>query len=371
MSSSGRLLLIDDEQGFLDMLTLPLQADGYEVLAAGSGADGLALYAVHPPDLVLLDVNMPGLSGFEVCRRLQAEYGEACAPVIFYTAFGNPNEITEGFDAGGADYLTKPCSLNEIRARIRIHVENHVLAKQQKLLAEQLRRANIAKNRFLGMAAHDLRNPLVSIRGFTEFLLDGTLGAMPTRQLALVSIINGTSTLMLKTVNELLDAATLEANELELKRERIDFADLVARSVARARLPALQRRTRLHFVPPAELALLKADTDKIKQVVDHMLTQAVRQSPHGTLVTVELVAESESDRCTLTIRVQGEPPGGDAGESMRDRPTETGAGRNADEGAALGLAICRNIVRAHQGTIGAETAGESGVIFRLTLPRSA
>lgn len=350
MSASGTLLLVDDERSFVDMLRMPLEADGYTVLAAHSGADALAAYATHGPDLVLLDVAMPGMSGFDVCQQLVATYGDACAPVIFYTAFTSPAEITHGFDIGGADYLAKPCSLNEIRARVRSHVQNHLLQKQHRLLAEQLRRASSAKNRFLGMAAHDLRNPLVTIRGFSEMLIDGTVGSMPMAQAAVVTIIRDTAATMLKNVNTLLDATVLEAAEHALLRKPVSFGALADRAVANARIDAAPRGIQIAFSPVAGLPEIEADAEKLNDVLDQLLRLAINETPSGARVTADLHAAPDAATVALTVR------------------TTTGHTARKDDADTV-LAACRKIVEAHRGSLAMERSPD-GIEFRLALPRT-
>ncbi len=175
---AGRKVLIaDDDLLNIRILGGILRSEGFVLGETASGEQALEVYATFQPDLVLLDVTMPGIDGFETCRRLRSEYGTKCAPVIFITARSESDDVVEGLVAGAVDYLPKPFKSKEVLARIRSHLHNRILSEQQKLLVEQLSKANQAKNRFLGMAAHDLRNPLASIRGIAEFLREGAVGA--------------------------------------------------------------------------------------------------------------------------------------------------------------------------------------------------
>ncbi len=369
MSAVGNILLVDDEPAFIEFVRTILAGEGYLIASAGSGREALELYPQFHPDLIVLDVSMPEMNGFETCRQLVAAYGEECAPVIFFTALTSPNDITEGFHAGGSDYLAKPSTTLEIRARVRSHLQTHLLAKQQALLVEQLSRTNTAKNRFIGMAAHDMRNPLVSIRGFSEFLLDGTVGPMPTEQLALVSIIRDTSNAMIKTLNELLDVATIEAGELQLQLSSQNLVDLVTKSISHAKLEARRKRIRILFAPPEQGPSLVCDADKIKQVVGNLLGNAIKYSPPATVITVVVSDAGEAGTCGVAVIDQG--PGIPPAE--RDKlfknfgrlAVQTAPGENH---LGLGLTICRNIVEAHRGTISAENLPDRGCEVRVTLP---
>ena len=229
-----KILIADDDRLNIRILAGILKREGYVIADADNGERGIEVYAQFQPNLVLLDVMMPGIDGFETCRQLKKQYGDRCAPIIFITAKNDSEDVVAGLAAGGVDYLQKPFNAREVLARIRSHLQNQLLVAEQQRLVEQLSRANAAKNRFLGMAAHDLRNPLASIRGLAEFLRDGVVGPLNTEQLDLVQTIHAASHSMLDMVNELLDVATIESGELKLTLGEHDLSELIAKSVALA-----------------------------------------------------------------------------------------------------------------------------------------
>lgn len=364
-----KILIVDDDRLNISILGKILKSEGYVLAEAGSGEQALETYAEFLPDLVLLDVMMPGIDGFETCRRLKRDYGTKSAPVIFITAKSESDDVVEGLGAGAADYLPKPFKPKEVLARIRSHLQNQILSEQQKTLVEQLSKANYAKNRFLGMAAHDLRNPLASIRGIAEFLRDGAVGPLTPEQLDLIETIQGAAHSMLDLVNELLDLATIEAGELKLNVAPHDLGELVVKCVAMINREAIKKNTHVHFTPPAEPVSLPFDPAKLKQVVDNLLSNAVKYSPPGSTITVLVSSDSAHNTCSFAVRDQG--PG--IPEDERDRlfkdfsrlsvkPT------GGEKSTGLGLAICRKIVEAHRGTIAAENLPELGCEFRVTLP---
>ena len=201
-----KVLIVDDDRLNLRILSRILKPEGLIVEQAFSGEDALIKYATFLPDLMLLDVIMPGISGFETCRTLKARYGDDLAPIIFITAKSDAEDVVEGLAAGGVDYLPKPFRGREAMARLRVHLQNRMLNEDQKKLVAQLSSANSAKNKLLGMVAHDLRNPLATVRGLAEFLRDdGKEGKLTTDQADLVENIYSVSQSMLEMVNELLD----------------------------------------------------------------------------------------------------------------------------------------------------------------------
>lgn len=360
-------MIVDDDRLNLRILRRILESQGYELAEANSGEEALARYSQFQPDLVLLDVIMPGIDGFETCRTLKRQHGDNCAPVIFITAKNDSDDVVAGLTAGGVDYLPKPFNTKEVVARIRTHLQNQLLAEQLKSLVEQLSKANSAKNRFLGMAAHDLRNPLASIRGLAEFLRDGVVGELTPDQLDLIDTIHGASQSMLGLVNDLLDVATIESGELKINPADHDLGELVTKSVYLANIDAAKKQTRIVFEPAGPGPQLSIDAQKIRQVIDNLLSNAVKYSPPRATVTVELRADSRT--CHLGVKDQG--PGIPADERDRlfkDFSRLSAKPTGGEQSTGLGLAICRKIVEAHHGSIAAENLPAGGCEFHVTLP---
>ncbi|HWA11074.1 MAG TPA: hybrid sensor histidine kinase/response regulator [Opitutaceae bacterium] len=356
----GKILIVDDDRINVRILGGILKTEGYLFTSADSGERALEVYREFQPDLVLLDVMMPGISGFDTCRKLRETHGDACAPVIFITAKNESDDVLEGLMAGGVDYLPKPFRPQEALARIGTHLHN-------RMLLGQLSKANAAKNKFLGMAAHDLRNPLATIRGLAEFLRDGTVGQLTADQLDLVNTIHEASQSMLAMVNDLLDVATIEAGELKISPEPCDLGQLVKKSVSLGNIEAARKQTTIVFEPPAAALMAPVDPAKIRQVIENLLSNAVKYSPRGSTITVTMVA----DTATCSVAVQDQGPG--IPENERDRLFQDFGRLSAkptggEKSTGLGLAICRKIVEAHRGSIVANNLPARGCEFRITLP---
>jgi two-component system, sensor histidine kinase and response regulator len=363
-----KILIVDDDRLNLRILTGILRPDGYTLAEADSGERALEVYAQFRPDLVLLDVMLPGLNGFETCRTLRKTYGDETAPVIFITAKSESDDVVEGLTAGGIDYLPKPFRPKEALARIRTHMHNRLLVEQQRLLVDQLNKADAAKNRFLGMAAHDLRNPLASIRALSEFLQDGTVGPISAEQLDLIKTIHTASQQMLDLVNELLDVATIESGEMKLCLEPHNLADLIDKSVYLTNIDAAKKTTRITFDGARPPILVKLDAGKMKQVIDNLLSNAVKYSPPGSHITVHLTADD--DGCGFAVRDQGPGiPDNERDKLFKDFGRLSARPTGGEKSVGLGLAICRKIVEAHGGTIAAENlpTPAHGCEFRVIL----
>lgn len=362
-----RILVVDDDRLNIRILVGILQTEGYVIAEADSGELALELYESFRPDLLLLDVVMPGIDGFATCRELHKRYGEYAAPVIFITAKSESDDVVEGLAAGGVDYLPKPFRRKEALARIRTHLYNRLLVEQQKSLVDQLTHANAAKNKLLGMAAHDLRNPLASIRGLAEFLADGVVGKLTPDQSDLVKTIRETSLSMLTLLNELLDVATIEAGELKVHREPHDLTELVEKAIYLNNINAARKNTKISLSSAVKPALARVDGSKIKQVLDNLLSNAVKFSPPGSTIRVKLSQDTNG----FIIAVQDQGPGIPENERHRlfkDFATLSVKPTAGEKSTGLGLAICRKIIDAHQGLISATNLSGGGCEFSITLP---
>jgi signal transduction histidine kinase len=362
-----KILVVDDDRLNSRILSAILKSEGYEVLVASSGEEALQGYDKFLPDLVLLDVIMPGINGFETCRELRKRHGETTAPVVFITAKSESDDVVEGLTAGGVDYLPKPFRAKEALARIRTHITLKLVMERQANLVDQLSKANAAKNKFLGMAAHDLRNPLASIRGLAEFLIDGTVGNLSPDQLDLIKTIHDASQSMLILVNELLDVATIESGELKLNPEQKDLVEIVEKSVYLSNIEAAKKNTKIILKAELAKAVLLIDSAKIRQVVDNLLSNAIKYSPPGSQIVASI---GKSDK-SWVFSVLDQGPG--IPEDERDKLFKD-FGRlsvkptGGEKSTGLGLAICRKIIDAHKGTIEVENQQAGGCLFRVTLP---
>jgi CheY-like chemotaxis protein len=206
-SAKSRILVVDDISKNLQVVGTMLRNEGYEVMPAGSGAQALERVSVRLPDLILLDLMMPEMDGLETCHRLKADPLTRQIPVIFLTASNEMEHLVKGFELGAVDYVTKPFNPPELLARVRTHLE-------LKHARQRLREMNDEKNEFMGIAAHDLRNPLSAIKGYSEMMIEDAR-ALQHRELE----ENGRQVLdaasrMAEIVQNLLDANRIERGEM-------------------------------------------------------------------------------------------------------------------------------------------------------------
>jgi signal transduction histidine kinase len=218
------------------------------------------------------------------------------------------------------------------------------------------------------MAAHDLRNPLASIRGLAEFLREGAVGPLSVDQLDLINTIHSASQSMLDLVNELLDVATIESGELKIYREPHNLADLIAKSVAMTNIEAAKKNTQVTIETRGLAPVLMLDAAKMRQVIDNLLSNAVKYSPPGSAITATI--QSAPAHGTFGFAVQDQGPGipdNERDKLFKDFSRLSAQPTAGEKSTGLGLAICRKIVEAHGGIITAENLPAGGCEFRVLL----
>lgn len=362
----SRILVVDDDEIIRKLLRRVLERSGFVVDEAASGEAALQKIEAHHPDLILLDVVMDGIDGFITCRKIKNTEGMDEVPIIFVTGRSDTGSIVEGLDAGGSDYITKPINRHEALARIRNHLKMRVLMKFQREFIDGLKKANLAKNRIIGIASHDLRNPIASIRGLSEFLAEA--GPLTPDQLEIATTIQTTSDSMLHLVDELLDLSVIESGEERSEREPCSIYNIVSSSLNIYQFTANKKSIQLVLQDEGEIPeLLLLDKMQFRRLVDNVLSNAVKYSPTETSVQVTMRREGH----LLKITVEDAGPGIPEDE-MHKLFTDFGktsvqpTGNETSTG--LGLSICKKIVETHKGRIyAANRSVGTGAVFTIEL----
>jgi DNA-binding response OmpR family regulator len=219
------ILLVEDNPGNLKLLTIILENRGYRVLLVPSGEHALEALQLSIPDLVLLDVRLPGIDGYEVCKKIKATPSTAQLPVLFISALNKPEDVIRGFEAGGIDFVTKPIQEAEVLARIDTHIQLYQsrlqLAEKSAKLEQANRQVNEAleaKSSFLASMSHELRTPLAVILGNVELLQD-ECSACDKEKNNVINTIEVASRNQLALVNDILDLSKIEAGKFEIDEE--------------------------------------------------------------------------------------------------------------------------------------------------------
>ncbi len=363
---ASRILIVDDTPANIDVLDQMLEAEGHQISVAASGEAALDLAPKIAPDLILLDIMMPGIDGFETCRRLTADPATKDIPVLFITAKSDAEDVVKGFSLGAVDYIAKPFREQEVLTRVRFHLQRKHLIEEMKDKNRKLTEVNDLKNKFLGMASHDLKNPITSIRGYARILLDQG-GKLPEEtRTEFLEAIHEISGHMLELLGDLLNISMIESGHLNLCLKNDSLAALVEERLRVHRFLAEKKNIVLH-ASLAKLPPFAFDASRIGQAIDNLLSNAIKFSPPDKNIHIAL--EDADGHAKFSVRDEG--PGlseEDQGklfgpfQKLANRPT----GDEPSHG--LGLAITKKMVEAHHGRLSVESAPGAGSTFSFEIP---
>ena len=362
----ARILVVDDDPLARRSIRAMLERSYYQVETAEDGAEALGLLSACLPDLVLLDIQMPGVDGLEVCRGIRAMPRGDRLPIIFLTAEERSDIHTLAFQAGGDDFLRKPVLMAELIVRIRSLMRLKRL--QAEVLEERDNLLDLHKQReqLFGFIVHDLKNPLSAIQAGLELL--GDRDDCPAAAQAQVRRLRETALTMGRMVQNILDIGRAEELGLELRKTRIALDSWLPELLQELESRAQSRRLALAVECPRELQV-EADQDFLRRLMLNLLDNALKYAPSGSCISINAQATASGVRLEVRDEGDGIP------ESQRDqvfgkfvRLEENPAG--ARSGSGLGLAFCRLVAEAHDGRIWVESNQPKGSIFKLELPVS-
>jgi signal transduction histidine kinase len=370
---NATILVVDDNEQNRALARATLEEEGYAVLLAEDGEKGVVAFETSHPDCVLLDVRMPGVDGFEACRRIRALSEGARTPIVFLTALRDVDTFDAALRAGGDDFLTKPIRPTELALRVRAALElqrldatnreYYELVRRQR---DDLMRLELQKERLTAFVVHDLKNPVNSIDLHAQVLLrDRQLS--PGSRASAESIRQEVRSLMRLLLN-LLDISKGEEGRLAPSLAAVDIAALVKAVFDALAVPARSKAITLESA--LEPATVRADPDLLRRVIENLLENALRHAPEESAVRVTGVAKPDA----FEIRVADQGPGVPAAlrESIFERFVQVESKDRAvsRSGRGLGLAFCRFAVEAHGGRIWVEE-GSPGAVFCVRLPNVA
>lgn len=348
-----RILIADDSPTIRYLLRKDLESWGYDVVEAVDGNGALdILTSEDAPLMAVLDWEMPGINGVEVCRRIRDAGQSQLVYILLLTTRVGEEDLVFALEQGAHDFVSKQTGTAELRARIEV--------------GRRLVELDQLKNRFLGIAAHDLRSPLGYITGMSEIMKSGRFGPVTARQSQVLGQIVTNSQHMLTLVDDLLDIAEINSGRLTLEPRVAMLAPLVRERVDLFSLVALKK----DIVVSAEIAQVPAarfDPKRITQVLDNLISNAVKFAPAGTAVNVSLSRQGPSAR----VSVADHGPGISATEIDRlfvefERLSASPTG--GEKSTGLGLAIARRIIDGHRGTLAVDSELGRGSVFSFTVP---
>ncbi len=367
--ADAQILVVDDDALAREMVEYMLAQGGYQATHAASGIEALSLLDERGFDLVLLDIEMPGLDGFEVCRRIRARPDGGEVAVLFITGVRDPNRDQQAIAAGADDFLTKPVHRTEllvrVRSLLRIKRLRAELARGYALIRAQndaLIDVQRQKDELAALVVHDLKSPLATILGSAEHVA-AAAGLDPDHRDAIADI-QMAAEMMRRMILNLLDISRSEDGTLVPQPVELDLAELVDATCAGLRRRAGDRGVHLaSSIAPGTIA--RADRDLLRRVIENVIDNAIRYAPWGS----EIAIAAARDRDGVELRIADLGPGIPPGQRDRifDKYAQVAPGE-APATRGLGLTFCRLAVEAHGGTIRVEPNTPAGSVFCVRLP---
>jgi signal transduction histidine kinase len=366
---SPRILFADDNAEMRQFVRR-LLADRYEVEVVGDGNAALEAIRRDRPDLLITDLIMPRLDGLELLKVIRADSALRTLPIVVLTERGELDSRIEGLDAGADDYLVKPFSPRELRARVRTTLE---LARMREAVEraagreEALREANRRKDEFLSMLAHELRNPLAPI-GYGIHLL-GLPDLDPDRLARTRAMLGRQVTHLTRIVDDLLDVSRITSGKLSLDRERLDLTQLVRQAVEDRRGTLESQGIAIEIDTPSSPVWVLGDPTRLTQLLDNLLDNARKFTPSGGRVMLRV---RDDGRGSAVVVVRDTGVGIDASLLPRVFEPFSQAEQPLDRkhgGLGLGLAVAKGLVELHGGAIDVSSAGTGkGTEFTIRIP---
>jgi two-component system sensor histidine kinase/response regulator len=368
MTAVADILVVDDAPANLQVISGLLKGHGYRVRLSPSGR--LALHAARqePPDLILLDVNMPELSGYEVAEELKKDPALRDIPIIFLSALQDTVDKVRAFAAGAVDYVTKPFQFEEVEARVRTHLSLRRLQaelEQRRQSLEQanheLRKLQELRDNLTHMIVHDLRSPLTAIIANLDLVAMREKSLSPVGADSLADA-RASSLTLVRMVSSMLDVSRMEAGQLELARTACELGALCQEAVRSVRVPGTDVEC---LVDAPEPLVVAADKELLVRVLENLLGNAFKYAPPGDVVRVGVARAASALRVTVADHGPGIAPEQHARIFEKFGQAQPGGPRS---GSGLGLTFCKLAVEAHGGRIGVESQLGKGATFWFELP---
>ena len=344
------ILIVDDTPANVLLLVRMLTERGYNPRPVLSGKLALQAARAEPPDLILLDIAMPEMNGYEVCELLKADEALKEIPIIFISALNETIDKVKAFRVGGVDYVTKPFQFEEVYARVQTHL--------------QLRRLEMLRDDLTHMIIHDLRNPLSVIFYFLEILAIREANNLSAETWKLVAVARSSAEDIRKLIASILDVSKMEAGEIKLHCESCDLVALI-RSVVATTQPLPGNRS-ITMDEAESFPTIMADVGLIRRVLQNLLSNAIKYTPDGG--AIRIVATRSNSQVRIAIADVGP---GIAPEHHLRIFEKFGQvyDCNSRLGTGLGLTFCKLAIESHGGCIGVESEVGKGSTFWITLPR--
>lgn len=362
-----KILLVDDNPVNLGILFEHLTGQGFAVFIAQNGKMALKFLETELPDLILLDVKMPGVDGFEVCRRIKANDATRAIPVIFMTALAETSDKIAGFQAGGVDYITKPFQQAEVLARIQAHLTISRLQRELEQKNRLLEELNASKDTFFSIMAHDLRGPFTGLLGISQVILESLDSFSKEEIKDAVSKLHESAERVFKLLENLLSWSRLQRGAMTLQPQPIYLNDVVNQTIHLFAATAQRKQITLNIAGFEETPLVYADLSMLNTVLRNLVANSLKFTRPGGNVTI--TAAKCDPEVVLSVSDTGIGiPKDKLATLFRIDQQYQREGTDGETGTGLGLLLCKELIEVNHGSIRVNSREGEGTVFSVGLP---
>ena len=352
------ILIVDDVPANLKVLGEILKAEGYKVRPVTNGLQAIQVAERERPDLILLDIMMPNINGYEVCRQLKEKPQLNDIPIIFISALNDISDIVKAFTSGGVDYINKPFQAEEVIARVATHLK---IAQQK----QELNRLNNDKDNFIRILAHDLKSPFNALLGITDMLSENIRKYDINKIEHFVNILNNSVHTTYNLLEDILMWAKSQSGKFPYEPQNLSFTSICFETLEILKPNASAKNISINlFVDDIRVF---ADINMLKTVMRNLVANAIKFTRSGGKIDIR--AERTDSNITVSVSDNGIGIPPKLLVKLFDfSKIYTTAGTAKESGTGFGLILCKEFIEKHGGTISVESEVGKGSTFYFTIP---
>ena len=372
------ILIVDDKATNLQVLGTVLMEQNYNVIGANNGKNALKILKQTTPDLILLDVMMPVMNGYDACIQIKKNDKYKDIPIIFLTAKTELEDIVKGFELGGVDYITKPFNHTELLARIYTHVELKKSRDKIKKAEKELRNLNSEKDKFFSIIAHDLKSPFNVLLNFSDILANDFDDIDVKEQKEIIGYIQKSAKNTYNLLENLLMWSRLQRGKIALNTEKINLFELSFETIKLLSYLAEKKSIKIINKIPDD-AFIIADKNMLSTILRNLISNAIKFTPKGGTIeigcknTIEKRDALSQQYHSRSQQIYVKDNGVGIKLEMQEKifkisENVSTKGTESEAGTGLGLILCKDFVEKHGGKIWVESKNK-GSVFNFTIPK--
>jgi len=360
------VLVVDDNPRNVQIIALILKELNYKIIIAVNGKNAIEMVNRMRPDLVLMDVMMQGMDGFEACKTIKSDPANENIPVIFLTALSEKINIVKGFEAGGVDYITKPFNKEELISRIKTHLELKFTRDELQKTTQHLGDLNEIKDKMFSVIGHDLRSPIGSIKMTLDLLICNQMNMKDAEFMETINLLNQTSDEVFSLLENLLGWAKSQSGNIKIQTEKLNLKQLTSSLYLLHKSNIHLKKIKFENHIDDEIAI-QADQNTLMTILRNLLSNAIKFTPEGG--NIKFLANQRGKMVDITVVDNGIGiPAGNLSKLFDEKQFLTTYGTNNEAGSGLGLILCQSFAHYNNGQIRVESEHGKGSKFIVEMP---